>query len=400
MADVLNILTSFVIIIIVGLLASIISKRLKIANVLLLILSGLVLGYFAKSLSVLEIPADTMLLIAILALATIIFDGTSRFQIRVLQNFSGTALKLMGFFLLVNMLVFGFVISIFFLGAFNLASVFYGFVFAVLAAGTDPASMFAMLKNKANKTVELLQVEAILNTPITVLFPFIIIDIIQQVNQGGILNWQSYFSGIMMQILVGIGAGIFVGIVFFKAMKKFYDEDISPLSIIAASILSYILAENLAGNGVLAVAVLGFVFGNIYVKNKEVLQDFNSMVSNSLEIIVFILIGFIVNFDLDIMFVAKSLLLFILLLACRYIAINLSLGNEDYTRKQKVFMTLVMPKGISVAVMVFSLAVMKLVELDIIANLVVVTMIYSIILSAIVSKFEEKFTGAGAGSKS
>ena len=50
--------------------------------------------------------------------------------------------------------------------------------------------------------------------------------------------------------------------------KKQYSEILSPVTLIASTILTYILAEELGGNGVLAVTTLGLFFGNVYIKRK------------------------------------------------------------------------------------------------------------------------------------
>ena len=67
----------------------------------------------------------------------------------------------------------------------------------------------------------------------------------------------------------------------FKAMKRTYSEVLSPVATITAALLSYILAENLGGNGVLAVTTLGVFFGTITVKKKVHLQEFSSMFANT-----------------------------------------------------------------------------------------------------------------------
>jgi len=251
-----------------------------------------------------------------------------------------------------------------------------------------------MLKSKTNKVVNFLEVEGILNTPLVVLVPFIILDVISQISSQGDISYEIYLSSILTQILVGIGSGILVGLIFFKAMKRFYSDKISALAIICAALLSYILAENLNGNGVLAAAVLGFMFGNIYVSHKDVLQSFSGMLSNSLEILVFILLGYIITPVFESEFILNSLLIFATLILTRYIAIYVGLAASEYSYKEKLFMTLNMPKGIAVAVLVFSLVFHNDPNLTIVANLVVFIMIYSLILSTVVNKFSKFFIRA------
>lgn len=351
------------------------------------------MGSISRKYEYVNASTDTnsLIVLAILALVMIIFDGSSRFEVKALGDFSVSALKLTGTFLVFNIIFLGLLITALFFQEWTLVNLLYSFIFAIIVSGTDPASVFSMLKAKSNKVIEFLEVEALLNTPMMVILPFIILDIINQLGDNVILNWQTYLKGIFTQILVGIGAGIFVGIIFFKAMKSMYSEEISPLAIITSALLAYILAENLGGNGVLSVAVLGFLFGNIYIANKAALQLFSTMVSNSLEILVFILLGFIIEININLIFLGKSVAVFAVMIIARYLATRMSLSKKDYNTKEIWFITLNMPKGIAVAVIAFSLSVFGLAQLETINNLIVVIMIYSLVLSTIVNKLSSKF---------
>jgi NhaP-type Na+/H+ or K+/H+ antiporter len=384
-------LTNFVIIIVLGILLSIISKKLRISNLIFLMAAGMGLGWISRKYDIMHISSETMLTIAVLSLALIIFYGSSRFNIKSLDGFSVSSLKLTTAFLFFNMLLLGISVSLLFMGGLTVVNILYSIIFAIIVSGTDPASIFAMMKSKTNKVIEFLEIEAIINTPPMVILPLLILDIILGLGTNTALNVQGYFTGFLTQILVGIGSGIFVGIVFFKAMKKFYSEEISPLAIIASALLAYILAENLAGNGVLAVAVLGFVFGNIYVANKNVLQEFSGMISNSLEILVFILLGFIIQIQFDWGFILKSFLVFLLTIVARYLAVKIIMKKHDFKPKEEWFIILNMPKGIAVAVMVFSLSVRGLAQLETINNLIIMMMIYSLILSTVIDKMSHYF---------
>ena len=391
MEESLFVLTSFVIVIIVGILMSLLANKLKMSNVLFLLITGLILGYVANITGIISFSTEGMITIGVLALVLIVFYGSSKFKFQSIDEFSVTALKLIGTFLLFNLVFFSLFISWLFFGEWTIVSILYACVFAIIMVGTDPASVFSLMKSKKSEIIDLLEVEAILNTPVMVILPFIILDIILKSGNLVVLNWQDYTTQIFQQVLVGIGAGVFVGIIFFKAMKHFYSEDLSPLAIITSAILAYVLAENLGGNGVLSVAILGFFFGSISLANKSSLQAFSGIVSNSLEILVFILIGFIIKVDLSATFILKSLFVFAVMLLARYLAVRISLRRKDYTPKEQWFIVLNMPKGIAVAVLVFSLSVFGISQLETLNSLMLLMMLYSIILSSVVTYHSEHF---------
>ncbi len=392
MAEALSVLTGLVFIIIVGILVSLFAKKIHISNVLLLLIAGLVIGNISHAYGFIEISGIAIVTIAIIALVIIVFDGASRFELKSLDHFSVKSLKLIGLFLLFSLITLPLFVNLLFFDGFNLSNFFYALIFSAIAISTDPATVFVTLKNKANKVVELLKVEALLNTPIVVLIPFLLLDIINQIGGDVILEWEVYLAGFMNQIVIGIGSGILVGIIFFKGMRKFYSEEISPLAIVGAALLAYVLAENLGGNGVLSVAVLGFMFGNMYLSHKENLLEFSGMISNSLEILVFMMLGFIVIMDdITVLFVVKAIAVFIVVLVARFIAARITLPKDEFSKKNIWFITLNMPKGIAVAVLVFSLTILGVPQLEIIGKVLVIIMILSILLSTIISKMYKKF---------
>jgi len=329
--------------------------------------------------------------VGILALVMIIFDSSSRLKLREFDTFSMRALNLTGAFLLLNLIFL--TTSVYFI--FNINNIFLAMMFAALMSGTAPDVILTMLKNTKNRVVELLKIESILNTPLIVLIPFIILDLFNDYGKGLFFSkFMETMGPFLQQFVTGIGAGILVGIVVFKIMRTRYSENLSPLALITAALITYILAENLKGNGVLAVTTLGLFFGNVYVREKESLHEFSYLFANSLEIIVFILVGIIIKFPFNILFFAKSMLLFMIYLVIRYISVQLCFSKLNYSFKEKLFMTLNVSKGIAVAVVVFILATYKIPGMDPLLNLILAFIIYSIVLSTIVVRVSKKFLEA------
>ena len=387
----LEILTIFVILMVIGILLSLISSKIGMSNVLTLILAGLIMGAVNDRLGLVGFDETALLTIAILALVLIVFDGSSRFKAKSVEDVSVPAIKLILWLMLVNLVILTGPVAFLFYEGFGWINLLFGAIFSVMIAATDPVSIFIMIKKKSNRVLEFLRVEAILNTPITILIPLLIIDIMNDIGETRIELFSMYLSQFLLQVVVGIGTGIFVGMLFFRAMKKVYSDEISPLAMITAALLAYIMSENLDGSGILAVAVLGFVFGQTYVKQKSTLRDFNSMVSNSLEILVFLLLGFIISLEISFMFMSLSIFIFMLMMLARWIAMNMALRKHDFTRREKIFMTLSMPKGLATAVLVFSLSIMEVPGIDIIVNLVVMVMILSLLTSTILNYFSQTF---------
>ena len=396
MDSVLLFLTYLAIILLAGLLTSIVSQKFRIPNILLLLLIGIGLGKIEyKGGPLIYFPELFLTGISILALVMIVFDSASRFKLKKVDYFSLHTLWLSVVFLVFNLIF----LTIFTVLIFDVKSIFLALMFAALMSGTSPAVVLSMFRNAYNKVFEFLRLESLLNTPLIVLLPFIILDLKTTLRDELIIStFIEQFLPLLQQFVVGIGSGILIGLIMFKFMRKRYSVVLSPLAVITSALLAYIIAENLDGNGVLAVATMGLLFGNLYLKQKFQLREFASVFSNSLEILVFVLIGLIVIIPFSLEFFINSSMLFALHLIIRFSAIIFSLRGMDFTLKEKVFMSLNAQKGIAVAVVVFSFATLNISGMEVILHLVLAFMLYSIILSTVVFSMA-KFFVEGVGGK-
>jgi cell volume regulation protein A len=320
----------------------------------------------------------------------VVFESSSRFRFREFDSLSASALKLSIIFLILNLIFLSTAVHY----LFGLSSFLFAIIFAAVVSGTDPSSTLMILSGAKSKLFELLKVEAILNTPLIVLIPFLIIDMIENVgNQISLEILGAQVIPFVQQFVGGIGTGILVAFVFFRFMRKFYSATLSPLAVLTASLLTYIIAELIGGNGVLAVTTAGLVFGNIYrIKHKAQLLKFEEIFAEVLEILVFVLIGSVISIPLEMSFLLPATILFLFYLLIRFLSVHISFIKSNYTLKEKAYMTLNIPKGIAVAVVVFTLATKQLAGGQVIFDLILLFMIYSIILSTIITRFTKYFT--------
>ena len=347
-------------------------------------------------------PTEFLAAVALLALIMIVFEGTSKFKLRDVDRVSSQVLKVVIGFIGLNAVFL--TAGAYLLFKFN-TNVFLGLalalIFAFINCGTDPSAAIIAFKDSKTKLSKILQIEAVFNTPFMALLPFIVIDLMVNLGSGGL--WDKIAMQILpfiQQFVTGIGAGVLVGLVFFKFMRKRYSDELSSLTVLTAALLTYILAKNLNGNGVLAVSTLGLYFGNFSIARKdkkEKLQKFSSTLATALQILVFVFIGLITEIPLEFDFFFRSLLLFFVYLIIRFVTVDLVFKNELNFR-EKLFMTLNVAKGIAVATIAFALttlysdsgSVLHQLEGDpLLLNLILVFMFYSIILATITAKLKD-----------
>lgn len=383
--DAIQFLTNLSIILFIGILLSSIATRLRIPEMLVLIVAGILLGsVIYKGNTLIQFPIEFITVISIIALAMIVFESTTKIKIRQFDSLSVSALTLS----VVAYALCVISISIAAHYMFNLSWAM-SILLSTIIGGTAPDVILSLLSHSNAKSVSVLKFESIINTPLTVLFPFLVIEIMTGFQLGKTADYMNIIveqiSPFLAKFVVGIGAGIFVGLILFKVIKRKYSKLYSPLAVFISALLAYVIAENLGGNGVLAVTSLGVFFGNIHVKEKEEVISIEGVITKALYILVFVLIGANIKLPLDTMFFVKSGVLFLIYLLVRYLAIEICYHKDGFCLKEKLFMTLVSAKGIAVATVAFALTISTLTGVRQVLDLVLIIMLYSIILSSLMS---------------
>lgn len=387
--EALSIITSISVLLLVGIVASLLAAKIKLPDVLLLMLLGLAAAFVKyQGRPLVEFPALFLATISILALALIVFDSSVRLRLRELDINYIKALKLVLVFSLLVFLFFS-IIAHFILGV----SLWLAILFAVMVLGTSPEVVLPILSVHKGEALNVLKLEAIFNTPLTVVLPFVVVDFMRGAPAGVLPEFINMIAPFLTKVIAGIGSGIFIGLILYKLTKKKYSPIYSPLAVIVAAMLTYVLAENLGGNGVLAVTTLGIFFGNIALKEAKPragLLSAESVLTKALFIFVFILVGMTIKIPLTFDFFIRSGILFLSYILIRFIAVSLCFRSREYDFRRKLFMTMVSPKGISTATVVFIFAIYNIPGttyfipgISIVLDLTLVFILFSILVSSV-----------------
>ncbi|MBW2978633.1 cation:proton antiporter [Candidatus Woesearchaeota archaeon] len=387
--EALAIITYISVLLLAGIIVSLLANKLKVPDVLMLILLGLAAAFVKyKGQALVEFPALFLATISILALALIVFDSSVRLRLRELDVHYMKSLKLV---IVSSLFIFVFfsVISHIVLGV----SLWLAVLFAVMVIGTSPEVVLPMLSEYKGTILNVLKLEALFNTPLTVVLPFLVIDFIQGAPTGVLPEFIDMLVPFLTKLVAGIGAGVFVGLILYKLTQKKYSPIYSPLAVIIAAMLTYVLSENLGGNGVLAVTTLGIFFGNIALKQAKPragLLSAESVLTKALFIFVFILVGMTIKIPLTADFFIRAGILFLSYLLIRFIAVALCFRDDDYPFRKKFFMTMVSPKGISTATVVFIFAIYNMPGtayfipgISIVLDMTLAFILFSIVISSV-----------------
>jgi NhaP-type Na+/H+ or K+/H+ antiporter len=138
---------------------------------------------------------------------------------------------------------------------------------------------------------------------------------------------------------------------------------------------------------VLAVTTLGLLFGMMEIREKPQLNNFIAIFTNFLKIVMFVLLGLLINLSFSYIFIIKSIILFILYLGVRYLAVHITFLGYNMPFKEKIFMSFNIAKGVPVAVVAFILASLLNAELAYIIDLTFLFIFYSIVVNSIAIGF-------------
>lgn len=351
----------FAIVLGLGVLIASVLKKKKIPDVFFLLLLGLVLGptIFLHSaiiqyvkITLVDVGAMGIIpdFLRVLALIMIIFIGMFNLKFRIFKRLSSVSLKIVFIGVIFNTVFLGLVAA----GMFSMDPV-YAFLLAAAISGTGASVVMVLediLSKESMKPLNILKIESILNSPISVLIPLLFLDLII-LAPGSIIEPMKYAGTFWQMIAAGLGTGIIIGFGISRIIKRVLEE-YSPLLFFAIALLTYALAESVGGSGVLAVAVCGIIAGNVFMPDKEEISEFSDNISEMLRISIFVLLGAQVFLTLDVGNLGMIFLFFLVVFLSRPLFLIPCLGKlkGSFSRRDLLLMSFVAPRGIASAAMI------------------------------------------------
>lgn len=278
----------------IAVLSSNVASRFGAPALLLFLAVGMLFGSTFISFNSVEATQD----VGMIALSIILFTGgmeTKILDIRkiitpgVVLATSGvvlTALVTAGFIHLIAPLL---GLSISFAVAMLVAST---------VASTDSASVFSILRSKRLGLREhlrpLLELESGSNDPMAYMLTILMIGLVTttgSVRVGGIV------LDVMVQFVVGVVAGYLIARAAVWAINRLTLANRSLYSIMLLSVafFTFAAASVCHGNGYLAVYIAGLVVGNSQLRMKKQMSTFFDGFTWLLQIVMFLLLGLLVN---------------------------------------------------------------------------------------------------------
>jgi|GEM_PF-2294358 len=329
---------------------------------LVLVLLGLVIGLTVSGSSLFTFDKYFLKSFCVFLLIVLMFELSVRMN---KENLELTFENVTMFFVIlaINIVVLG-ILSTFLLKI----NFVHGVIFAIILSSIEYF------------LVDQLKSEGDLANPLVMFFAFSILVFYSL--DGNVFDNTFYF---LKYMIIGLAAGIITGIIVFRWLKNQYLTPVNELGMVAVAVALYIITEQLAGSGMLAVMILGIFFGNSYVRKMTSMYSFSPFIFKTLEMLIYLMVGFVAVLTIKDGLWWKSLAIFAAYLLLRLIILHLF--YRHYSFENKLLLTFA-PKGMILAVAILVLGVYGTVESWLLSAMLLV-LIYSL-LSGIFFEYIEQ----------
>ncbi|WP_062356806.1 potassium/proton antiporter [Bacillus kwashiorkori] len=327
---------TFGILLLIGVISTRFSTRLRIPTLLIFIIVGMLLNRFIYFDN-----ANLTQLISIAALVIILFDGGLKTNAKDIRSVIVPSSVLAT----VGVLLTSVITGLFAVWILNF-SILEGMLLGAIVGSTDAAAVFAAFGNTniKKRLTHTLEFESGSNDPMAVFLTLSIIELIQ-------IPDKTIFS-LLGNFFWQMGIGIIFSLIFGKLTVKFINyinfQSAGLYSIFSLSIavLTYSSVTLINGSGLLAVYLMAIYIGNSDIHYKQSILHFNDGLASMSQICMFILLGLLVfpSHLLEVIWQSILLSLAIILIA-RPVSVFLCTIGMKFSLNEKIFISWAGLKG-------------------------------------------------------
>ena len=358
-----NLLLIVAAIVALGVISQFLSDRFKVPSVLFLILAGIAVGPKGFGLVTAD-SFDALPTIVGLSVAIIVFEGAFHLKFEKIREAPSAALQLVTIGAAISFA--GTSVAVHFLLGADWG---ISMVIGALLVATGPTVITPILEvvPVREPVKAALETEGIVNDVTAAILAVVIFKAVSAQR----FDPRDFVVAFTERISVGVAVGIAVAVILWYVLQN---VDLSPenapqnarLFTLAGAVVAFGVADAIATEaGVAAVATAGVLLGNADVPYEEDIEEFKGDITLIVLSFIFIALAALIEFEtligLGLRGIAVVLIVSLLL---RPILVFLSTYKSRFTRNEKLFVSLVGPRGIIPA----SVATLFAIELQTIAE--------------------------------
>ena len=208
----------------------------------------------------------------------------------------------------------------------------FALLMAATMSSTDSASVFSILRTKKQGLMEnlrpLLELESGSNDPMAYVLTVVLVSVVT----GDNITAGNVVGTFLVQMLVGAALGYGFGRITVWIINKINirsNQSLYSVLLLACAFFTFSFTTMVYGNGYLAVYIAGLVVGNMKIVHRNMLRIFFDSFTWLLQIVLFLILGLIVNVEqllsADVLIMGGLIGLFMIFIA-RPIAVFISLA--------------------------------------------------------------------------
>lgn len=351
--EVLNLLELLALVVVSGVMFTKLSKMLKVPDVVLFILAGIILGPSVLNLINIDTHPIGNELILTFGAAYILYDGGREIELRVLNKVKLSLITLVTLGVLVSAYITAFFAAMIFQIDF-----LYAFLLGAVIASTDPSVLVPLFKKMSisNKLKQFIISESAFNDAAGAIATFATLGIIT----GGVFSVKASIINLLVTSLGGIAIGALVGFLASLLITHdkygYFKEHPSEVGI-AIVAGTYVIATRLGVSGFMAVFMIGIIWGNKHLFDMKAPEEhyitetrFKEVLTLLLRMMIFILLGTHIDFVSVAQYWKESLLVVgVLIFIARPISVLVSVvidRNAQWSVKEIIYLMWIRETGV------------------------------------------------------
>ncbi|MBP6143432.1 MAG: sodium:proton antiporter [Proteocatella sp.] len=384
-------------IIVAGLIFGKISEIIKMPDVVLYILAGIILGpSLLNWINIDKYPVENQLILSFGA-AYILYDGGREIDFKILNKVKMSVSLLATAGVLISTVIVGYVAA----KVFNIP-VYYGLLMGSVIASTDPSVLVPLFKsmNISNKLKQTIISESAFNDAAGAVITFSLIGII--------LGGEFSLAQSIMDLVKSIAGGVLIGVVagylshLFVDEKKFGILRDHPAELMIATVTgAYLISDRFGFSGFMAVFVVGMFCGNKKVFDFWIPEHsfqthlrFKEVFTVLLRMMIFVILGTQFVFENLFSNLTPALIVVaVLIFIARPVSVIFSMiadRKAQWKWQEVVYMMWVRETGVIPAALSGMILTMGVDHADIISSVTFATILITLTLQASTSKLLAK----------
>lgn len=314
-----NILLIGSVLIFVSIIISKTGYKFGIPTLLLFLIVGMFFG--SDGLGLQFNNAEDAQFIGMIALSIILFSGGMDTKIADIRPVMAQGLVLSTIGVILTTLITG--LFIFYISEWNQTNIYLPLVVSMLLAATmsstDSASVFSILRsqniNLKNNLRPMLELESGSNDPMAYMLTIALIQVIASNNMSIAVIIKDLFIQFFFGAAIGFALGKAASFIINRINLS--NSSLYPILLLSIVFFTFTITDLLKGNGYLAVYIAGIIVGNTKLVNRKEISTFMNGMTWLFQIIMFIMLGLLVNPHemIDIAGVALLIGMFIIIIA-------------------------------------------------------------------------------------